>query len=378
MPIVKERRRKKPKHKTKKAEQLSNEQSEHVNENISNNTIDHNTVKPSSPSFIERQYDAKKTMNLSYEDVEGMLLNLGVLSALVLSFVIGTIATVPLEEWNVADYKNNFIRFQAFRHYVHRHLSSENYNFQFDIGNPDGSLFDIEPILLETLDDDDQLIVNEGSIWPTDLVYDDRAKNLDLAAALTVDDFPPQLTHAYSIYQRGIVRSTRVLGGRQSISYVSLFFSLIGTILLYLVLSLSSARERADEGHFAVVKRFNRCGIPLLVILFALLLVGIVVFFMALSELVEARAPSWKAVVWLKSTLIFVVVPGLMVMFSGSLVLLSYVERKWCCKYRCATKKRRKNRIHEKEDVEIVSDRSAVNIDDNPYDDLDGENDSDG
>ena len=39
----------------------------------------------------------------SFDDVEGLITNLGVISALILSFVVGIVLTVSMEELNVAD-----------------------------------------------------------------------------------------------------------------------------------------------------------------------------------------------------------------------------------------------------------------------------------
>ena len=54
----------------------------------------------------------------SFEDVEGLITNLGIISALILSFVVGIVLTVPMEEMNVAD-KTALVNFhQGFRDFV--------------------------------------------------------------------------------------------------------------------------------------------------------------------------------------------------------------------------------------------------------------------
>ena len=54
----------------------------------------------------------------SFEDVEGLITNLGIISALILSFVVGIVLTVPMEEMNVAD-KTALVNFhKGFRDFV--------------------------------------------------------------------------------------------------------------------------------------------------------------------------------------------------------------------------------------------------------------------
>jgi len=40
----------------------------------------------------------------SYEDIEGLLMNLGVVAALMLAFSVGLFATIGAEEWQRADF----------------------------------------------------------------------------------------------------------------------------------------------------------------------------------------------------------------------------------------------------------------------------------
>ena len=39
----------------------------------------------------------------SFDDIEGLVINLGIVAALVLSFVVGLVATIPTEEYDKAD-----------------------------------------------------------------------------------------------------------------------------------------------------------------------------------------------------------------------------------------------------------------------------------
>ena len=65
----------------------------------------------------------------SYDDTEGLLLNLGVVSALMLSFVLGSLAAVQTEEFFVGDFIHLFLGNVNFRVYAYNVLKSQDFNF---------------------------------------------------------------------------------------------------------------------------------------------------------------------------------------------------------------------------------------------------------
>ncbi len=65
-----------------------------------------------------RSAETVKDEEESFEDVEGLITNLGIISALILSFVVGIVLTVPMEELDVAD-KTALVNFhKGFRDFV--------------------------------------------------------------------------------------------------------------------------------------------------------------------------------------------------------------------------------------------------------------------
>ena len=66
---------------------------------------------------------------VSYEDFEGMLTNLGVISALVLSFLVGLFPAIPMEEIIVGDYFDRLRRDKRFRTVIIQKLDSQGFNF---------------------------------------------------------------------------------------------------------------------------------------------------------------------------------------------------------------------------------------------------------
>lgn len=54
----------------------------------------------------------------SFDDIEGLVINLGIVAALVLSFVVGLVATIPTEEYDKADLTTLVFYWQDFRNYI--------------------------------------------------------------------------------------------------------------------------------------------------------------------------------------------------------------------------------------------------------------------
>ena len=77
--------------------------------------VEHTHVMSLSRS--KKKKDAFTPTN-SFDDVEGLITNLGILSALILSFVVGLVLTVPMEELDLADIRALVNFHPGFRNFI--------------------------------------------------------------------------------------------------------------------------------------------------------------------------------------------------------------------------------------------------------------------
>ena len=70
---------------------------------------------------------------LSLADMESMVLNMGVVSALMLSFCVGVFSTVPAEETAFGDYRFAMLGLPAFRTFAVEVLETEGFNFNHPV-----------------------------------------------------------------------------------------------------------------------------------------------------------------------------------------------------------------------------------------------------
>merc|ERR1711865_1184068 len=98
---------------------------------------------------------------------------------------------------------------------------------------------------------------------------------------------------------------------------------LFGDIAMYLALATTSARETAQEGDYGPIKRFNKIGLPCLGALYLLLLIGMVVFFVAMCNMVALRTPSMVLFSLWRQVYFF----GIMVSFG--IILIGVASYAW-------------------------------------------------
>ena len=227
----------------------------------------------------------QKMMLQDLEDLEGLLINLGVLASLCLSFSIGMYSTIPLEELALGEYKDLVFYDGEFRKLVVDVLKKDGFNFTVSLGGKHGVL-NIEEVLLRKDYPNLQL-----KYW------EPKQQRLNAAFHLTKGAFPMDTTLAYvSLNGYGL---GDVLGARCGGNATYLFcFSLTVALGFYLAMTLSNVREALRNGEKKPLQHFSNFAMPAIIVAFVSLLLGCVYFLWGLNSLSMVRFPNWGTVVY--------------------------------------------------------------------------------
>lgn len=231
--------------------------------------------------------------NINIDDMEGLLINLGVVSALVLSFVLGTLGTITREDYFYGDFTKAMLEDQGFRSYAYDLLRYQGYNFT-TIG-PSSNRFHAEIINLE------DVFVEFEEDYGCDIYLAGRsdcnhwALKVETAAMILSGTFHPADLYSYYINHPASENTIRLhssviincLGGAVFCLSGALFVS----IVFYVTLAVLPAREDALEGKNETLERFSKPAFPIILIGFVFLIVGKCFFFVGLSWLVYLRTP---------------------------------------------------------------------------------------
>eukprot|EP00466_Bigelowiella_natans_P001481 jgi/Bigna1/139888/aug1.53_g14596 len=168
--------------------------------------------------------------------IDGQLTNLGVLAALILSFVVGLIYAMGMDEMTIGDYRARIMTDATFRRYSLTLILStfavdvlrrQNFNFTVDLG--ESQPFNVEAALLQTYDFDPELD-------ETRAVF-----KLDAAFHLTRTVFPMNLVSAYERVRMENGAYSAALGGTYGgISSATTLMVLAFTLIMYTANSLSN------------------------------------------------------------------------------------------------------------------------------------------
>jgi hypothetical protein len=218
-------------------------------------------------------------ISVSFEDMEGLLSNLGVIAALTLSFCVGLFPTIPMEEACLGNYAYMLRMSDS-------HGKSAIIQFLDNAGFDDSNLpslpsmggLSVRQALLDA-----PLMTDggsEGNTW---------SRRMDAVFHLTKNvDGIVDWANAYS--------PESSLSGRvffqSSLSLLLVSLSLFGALTLYCALVVSDAREDTTG---KTLKIFSRVSLPLILIYYLMLLVSLVLFFIALCNLIGIRNTSFDS-----------------------------------------------------------------------------------
>lgn len=268
------------------------------------------TTNVSKQNNEENEEKVKQMFFVDYDDTEGLITNLGVVAALMLSFEVGLFFTIPSEELELGNYRYALRSYDSpFRENIISYLDSLGFDYTIkgasNFDHLDG--FDIKKILLEcpNLTDDDA-VNGLHTTWEKrlDSVFH-LTKNFDDGSLI---NYANAMTTEMSsrIYDQG---SASVFFGS-----VALFIGIIA----YMGLCFSKSRE---DGTGKTLSKFNSYNMPIVLFGYLNLLLSMIAFFVASCNLVGARSPSFFNFLVLRNIFLFpMLVPSVIV----TLILISY------------------------------------------------------
>jgi len=233
-----------------------------------------------------------KIMGCNYDDLEGLLTQLGTISALIIGFVIGLNCTVTREEFVHYDFYAH-MRTTSFRKYAVSVMQNE-YDGCINTCAGAGAACEAACKKQWTIDweytdpEDPQKTYNWKDFMLKAGDYDDQSKIFELEASiqLLVNNFPMEKMLVWNTVKQKPPPSSIIL----SVTWwgtVGVGVPLFASIILYVFLQLSDAREH-PEGE----RIWSTFLPPLVVVLYVVLGGGIILDLMSMAEILSARYPS--------------------------------------------------------------------------------------
>ena len=237
-------------------------------EQLNNNST---KVAPADSTIENATNPDIKPEHPSYDDTEGMLVNLGVTCALVLSFSVGLYSTVSTENLHAFEFHSALLQFdKKFCLYALNYLETTEFNASRHMLVDTDETWDLldtkfmcDNSATEWNTNKKMTIDTDGvtrhwdwqprSLWgilanafPHDVLVHWRAKN----------NWVDQSTNCWSdIFGGG--RIHHMFGCTATLCLCFLTASLWSSLIAYLALSVSSAREKANAENFSVLARYQ-------------------------------------------------------------------------------------------------------------------------
>lgn len=259
------------------------------------------TVVPNTPGNAslddsEAAKDKIAEEHASYDDTEGMLVNLGVTCALVLSFSVGLYAGVTTEDLHPLEFHSALLEFgEDFCEYALAYLETTEFN-------------ESRMILVDTNETWDVLDTqfmchNEATYWDTNFKIetdkDQVRRHWDWKPRSLWDIIANQFPHDVLAHWRaknnwvdqstncwkdmfGGARIHHTFGCSATLCLCFLTASLWSSLIAYLALTISSAREKSNARKFNILDRFQRYFACLNGAAYFQFLAGIYLFFVQL------------------------------------------------------------------------------------------------
>jgi hypothetical protein len=227
---------------------------------------------------------ANRRAHSSVEDLEGLLLNVGVIAALVLSFSVGLFNSIGINEYQKGAYNRCMLTEHVYRETLVEVLESKDPPFNLTVSLTRGRFYDLKHVLLTKYD--------AKSIPPEryGLEPEEYAKDIQLVADLLWDETPFALLHLnLELDNRPQCSYAADLSFKALCANTALSISLFGSLMLYVSLSLSSAKE-SKKGK--VAKAWIQSAMIFLYTCYLTLAVGLVAFFIGLADTTELRSPK--------------------------------------------------------------------------------------
>ena len=261
----------------------------------------------------------------SVDDAENMVTTSGVLTALLIAFVVpmlqmemGTFDRLNLRE-GLYDWKND-----GLRNFVITTLEAENFNFTVDMGA--GYVFDAKAVLKDWKHTDN--VAKCGGRGSS--CTNHQVRDMEMAMELIWPALPQEKLRMYFILHSD---EAKLWLNRSTVFYiliplavVLLVVSLVGSVMLYLSLAMSSARED-ESGEHGVLERWTSYGIPITLGCYFMNSVAMILFLACLTPYLAATDFYIYKAESRSTTYFFAVgVPGTIAMAVASVALYFHAE----------------------------------------------------
>jgi hypothetical protein len=226
-----------------------------------------------------------------------------------LSFCVGLFSTIPVEEMNGGDYRWMMFGIPEFRKHAALVMADQGINLNVSIPGI-AAPFDMHAVLVQDLDID-TVGPKFTCIWdgPYETCSEDF-KQVDQIVSYTVDKFPVDFMRLWLSMNRDkwmvdgdVPRLSDKIVQFGGIATSSLCIPMLISVLMYSALAFTPIRELLNHSSeeeqqrgAAMLTKFNQLAGPLIIIGEISLSVGLVFFFIGLTNVVRLRTPNWSSV----------------------------------------------------------------------------------
>lgn len=230
-----------------------------------------------------------------YSDVEGIIVNVGVIEALVASFVVAMQMSILPRTLGEADFMGLMCSNAKFRKFAVKTMESYEHGdfgmFNFTHEIVEGEVFDIKQWLLVEWPQHKLSDQNWGLDFPARVQACNSVPAMASSVELMMPAFPMERMHSWIAWHReearlvsAAVHQLSSLGG--SFIFGSLFIS----VLLYISLTLSPAHEDTSG---KALKAWTKVGMPIAILNIFLLAGSMTCFCLAMSWTVVVSSSDW-------------------------------------------------------------------------------------
>eukprot|EP00621_Florenciella_sp_RCC1693_P012879 CAMPEP_0182539588 /NCGR_PEP_ID=MMETSP1323-20130603/25646_1 /TAXON_ID=236787 /ORGANISM="Florenciella parvula, Strain RCC1693" /LENGTH=306 /DNA_ID=CAMNT_0024750165 /DNA_START=48 /DNA_END=968 /DNA_ORIENTATION=+ len=246
-----------------------------------------NRMRRAIPSFED---------HFSVEELDEKLTTLGVISALMLSFVVGLFPPTPMASMIQGDYHMALFynpdhdgvgpwaqekgETDTFRLYMLAYLRTTGFNLTQLVGVD--TYLNIEEVL--------QWV--DGGDWLGGDLSVDQMWDLEKTFHLT-KDVDGVLARSAAYLKGGMVSSWIIHQGGLAMTLLS--FVLVASVTLSLALSMSQCKFESQKGNSVPIQRFSKIYVPFLILLYATTLTGAIWFFVATANIYTLESVTFLA-----------------------------------------------------------------------------------
>ena len=198
---------------------------------------------------------------MDYDEFVGLLSTLGIVGALMLSLQVGFMGGIEMESLEVGNYREMLIMAPEVREFVLQKLQQDGFNFTVQLGS------DVVRV--------DELLSQTHTVVADRLPTPSLAHDMNTVFHLTKEHISMSQVSAFASHNRITVLSTRYLSECGSIAIMIYTLTVVVSVVTYISLALSDAKEQLNEGNPKVMEKFSAYALPVLLGAFFIIIPGL-------------------------------------------------------------------------------------------------------